>query len=618
MVINFLLKHLHHTPLIKTGVFLLALLFSNQLAHAQWELVANANHPRWEAPAVKVGDKMFVFAGVETGFSLSNHVEVYDVNSRVWQDLGEMPQIVTHQGFALVGTDIWMAGGRNGQFKDTDIVQIYDTQNNLWREGPALPGIRTGGGMVFLNGLLYFVSGMAVTNGFPGNCPNEDSYNNLFVYNPSKPEDGWVEKSPTLNSLNHFGIATAHNRIYMFGGQEGHDCVGIDSDQQGNGPDVNSVFEYDPVTDSWEQKADIPFNRSHIEPATFSYNGKIYVLGGEGPAVQQLIFDPIENSWEFSTDLPLGLMAAAAKVFDDVLVLAFGASGGGADLFGESETYELPLISDTENDAPRVETIPNQIKEKDDGISFQVEARDPDDGDILSFQAEGLPEGVNINSSTGEISGVVSAEPGNYRVVVTVSDNDGGSPDTKQAFTFRVLAATTLPVEFASFEVNRKENVVHLQWITSLEEGLSHFDIEKSASGKDFVTIGQLTPSGSQYEYQDEIYTYGTWYYRIKGVDIDGSETYSEIRSVQFQDINVSVYPNPGSKDFTIALEAFKDRIVKLELIDMRGRAIWTYSDVVDRGAEALHPEWNHLTPGIYSLLVESAGELLPIKVVVK
>lgn len=587
-------------------------------SYAQWDSVANANFGRWEAPAIAVGDKMYVFGGVTTGFGLSNHVEVYDVNDKSWEDLGTMPQFVSHQGFALVGSEIWMAGGRTDGFQDTDLVQIYSTTTNTWRSGPNLPGKRAGGGMVYLNGLLYFVSGMAVTNGFPGNCPNEASFNDLFVLNPSKPEEGWQTLAPTLNSLNHFGMATAHNRIYMFGGQEGHDCVGIDGENSGNGPDVSSVFEYDPLTNSWEEKASLPFNRSHIEPSTFSYNGQLYVLGGEGPALDQLIFDPFDNDWEFSTQLPQGLMAAAAKVFDDVLILAMGASGSGVNLVGESITYELPLTSEINNDAPRVEEIANQIAEVSDGISLTVSAFDPDNGDVLNFQASGLPEGLSINNSTGEISGIITASPGDYRVIVTVSDNDSESPDTRQAFNYKILTSSTLPVEFASFDITKKGNQVRIQWATSLEESLSYFEIERSYLGNNFSALGRLQPNGSSYEFTDEITQSGTWYYRIKGVDIDGSVSYSDTRSINFIEVGMSVYPNPGKSDFVIEIESFSDRRTQLSLIDIRGRSLWTSDIIVDKGIQQIKPDWETINPGIYTLIMESVGELLPIRVVVQ
>ena len=56
---------------------------------------------------------------------------------------------------------------------------------------------------------------------------------------------------------------------------------------------------------------------------------------------------------------------------------------------------------------------------------------DPD-GDILSFMANGLPEGLQIDSSKGVISGTLASDANlksPYNITLTVKDGDGGSVD---------------------------------------------------------------------------------------------------------------------------------------------------------------------------------------------
>ena len=53
---------------------------------------------------------------------------------------------------------------------------------------------------------------------------------------------------------------------------------------------------------------------------------------------------------------------------------------------------------------------------------------DPD-GDTLTFTAEGLPEGLEINPNTGEITGTASEE-GVFNVIITADDGEGGQANT--------------------------------------------------------------------------------------------------------------------------------------------------------------------------------------------
>ncbi len=61
-----------------------------------------------------------------------------------------------------------------------------------------------------------------------------------------------------------------------------------------------------------------------------------------------------------------------------------------------------------------------------DTVSFGVWALD-DDGDVLTWSAGGLPQGITIDSTNGVISGTIgSGAAGDYSVDVTVTDGAGG------------------------------------------------------------------------------------------------------------------------------------------------------------------------------------------------
>lgn len=62
---------------------------------------------------------------------------------------------------------------------------------------------------------------------------------------------------------------------------------------------LTEVWEYDPSTDSWQQKKNFPFN--NIGEAVAVVNGKAYVLLYSGELYE---FDPIADSWTLKSQFP--------------------------------------------------------------------------------------------------------------------------------------------------------------------------------------------------------------------------------------------------------------------------------------------------------------------------
>ncbi len=113
------------------------------------------------------------------------------------------------------------------------------------------------------------------------------------------------------------------------------------------------------------------------------------------------------------------------------------------------------------NRAPTFDsTIANQTNDEGDSVNLSASASDPD-GDTLNYSATGLPDGVSINSSTGLISGTLSAvSAGNYTVEVTVSD---GSLTDVQSFSWLVNDVNQPPsITTPGNQVNQLSDSVNL------------------------------------------------------------------------------------------------------------------------------------------------------------
>lgn len=138
---------------------------------------------------------------------------------------------------------------------------------------------------------------------------------------------------------------------------------------------------------------------------------------------------------------------------------------------------------------------------------------------------------------------------------------------------FGLRTMGTLPVIWEDFEAeyNEQKNVIDLEWTVAKEWENSHYEIERSALGlSDFIKIGEVTAVGwsdeaIDYNFEDATASQkaGKWYYRIRQVDLDGSDSYSSVLAAQMpvqtsKGPTWSIYPNPGhASEINIALNKF-------------------------------------------------------------
>lgn len=115
-----------------------------------------------------------------------------------------------------------------------------------------------------------------------------------------------------------------------------------------------------------------------------------------------------------------------------------------------------------------------------------------------------------------------------------------------------------LPLQFLSFTAQKCGNNVCLNWKTANEQNVSHFEIERSADGRNFTTIKTEAAKNQPlnlYSYEDVfagLRTADKVYYRIRQVDVDGKTKYSAIAFVKQNATLAEVYPTLFSKSFTI------------------------------------------------------------------
>ncbi|NNG27375.1 MAG: T9SS type A sorting domain-containing protein, partial [Ignavibacteriaceae bacterium] len=197
-----------------------------------------------------------------------------------------------------------------------------------------------------------------------------------------------------------------------------------------------------------------------------------------------------------------------------------------------------------------------------------------------------------------------------------VDDGDGTANVPDAGFDLDAIETTAIiPVEFVSFTAESDEDKVLLKWQTATEINNSGFEVERShesgiGSQKNWENITFVEGSGTttevqQYSYSDRIEKPGSYYYRLKQIDFDGTVTYSPVVEVDvtgpkefalFQN-----YPNPFNPSTSIKFALPKQTEVKLVIYNALGQVVAELiNESMEEGFHQIQFAAGDLASGIY------------------
>lgn len=151
---------------------------------------------------------------------------------------------------------------------------------------------------------------------------------------------------------------------------------------------------------------------------------------------------------------------------------------------------------------------------------------------------------------------------------------------------FRLLYTSSLPVTLTDFDVVCDQITTTINWTVESEENLSHYVIEESDDLQNFRGIGIIQPTEHDdlypihYEFTTESRNDELNYFRLKSIDLDGSEaTYDPItrnckaseslllNQVIDKDLLTLYFSKPG---------------LSVELLDLSGRVIFSTKETAE------------------------------------
>lgn len=168
----------------------------------------------------------------------------------------------------------------------------------------------------------------------------------------------------------------------------------------------------------------------------------------------------------------------------------------------------------------------------------------------------------------------------------------------------------SLPVELTSFTGSINQNNVILKWSTSTEVNNYGFDVERSTGAQAWENIGFVQGNGNSnstkgYSFVDNNLKSGSYSYRLKQIDIDGSFKYSNNISLNINLIANSEmgqnYPNPFNPTTTIQFTMSQRDNIRLVVYNAIGQQVAELvNGEVDAGTHNVTFNGANLSSGIY------------------
>jgi hypothetical protein len=232
----------------------------------------------------------------------------------------------------------------------------------------------------------------------------------------------------------------------------------------------------------------------------------------------------------------------------------------------------------------------------------------------------GIESGIICGQYTGSIwvpGNTVDASTNTMTIsgLTSLGDFTGGEPDA-------------LPIQLAGFTAADADGNVTLTWKTLSEINNYGFHVQRRvASAGSFTDIPGSFVKGNGSTLEEHVYSYtepfpgsGQWEYRLRQVDLNGTEWFSEaVRAGGVTDVLVQTppsayalhqnYPNPFNPSTTVRFAVPVRSHVRIALFDLLGRQVAVLADdLKEPGHHTLTVDGRMLSSGVYLCRMDADG----------
>lgn len=173
---------------------------------------------------------------------------------------------------------------------------------------------------------------------------------------------------------------------------------------------------------------------------------------------------------------------------------------------------------------------------------------------------------------------------------------------------------STLPVTLVDFSGERQPGKNILTWKTRTEQNNKGFEIERSADGVNFTSLGFVGTKGANgnstasltYTFDDLKPFKTTSYYRLKQVDKDGRPAISPVvmlKGSRVEALQISnLYPNPAKSFIKMLIASPASNKVSLIITDLAGRRVLQQTTQLATGDNMVELNIATLAQGSYMI----------------
>ena len=200
--------------------------------------------------------------------------------------------------------------------------------------------------------------------------------------------------------------------------------------------------------------------------------------------------------------------------------------------------------------------------------------------------------GSQSYTTDGNNGFIIGGTKNQFTIVVQQVSKDG------------ILGQVVIPVELISLTASISNDKVELNWRTATETNNSGFEIQRkqvfnhqsSVSKQEWISIGFVNGNGTttepkSYSFVDKDITTGTYKYRLKQIDYDGTYKYSdeievEINNTPTEFVLYQNYPNPFNSSTIIKYQIPEEGWVRINLYNILGEKLLTLFEGEQKSGE--------------------------------